>query len=1151
MALHLTVAGSLEPLADHLAAVLEHPLEDPFTPELVAVPGGGVQAWLTARLARRLGATCTDTGDGVVANVELVFPATVVARALGEASGVGRWSTGPLTWAVHEVLQELGDELGQATDAVRARAVADLFDRYTLYRPEMVRGWSAGRDVDGTGSPLDEHHRWQPRLWRAVQEHLGGGPTDAQLVDDLASALEGGDASRLAPELPARLCLFGLASLPPTHLRVLGALAARLDVHVLAPASSEARWRRATAQLDGHLRLPVRRGGDEEEALAVRGGHPLVSSWGRASREANVLLVDRVRARPDATLVEPPPPPALAPGATLLQRLQHGIRADEELPAADDPSRRPLFDPATDPSVRWHRAHGPGRQVEVLRDALLHLFEERDDEGRPRFEPRDVAVLCPDPSAFAPLVEATFAGDPDHGVPAVPVRVADRSLRQDNPLLDAAGAVLDLLDGRFRSSSVLAFATRPPVRFRFGLDVAALTRISEWAEATNVRWGLGPADHERFGLPADLAVHTWRAGLDQLLVGATMAAAGPRLGPGEVAPFPTIEGDDVAVAGALAELVDCLEGALASLRASTTVEAWCGALAGALHDLCAVPDAEAWQWRAVERTLDDLRDEASVDGHPRATPVDPLELATLVRARLSVAGGRPRFGTGAVTVSSLTAQRAVPHRVVCLLGLDTDTASGGLAVEDLVAAKPCVGDRDPRSEQRAQLLDAVLAAGERLLLLSTGHDLRTSAELPPIVPLAELVDVVDATVRTADSGRASRALTVDHPRQPWAEAALTGGGLGAAAPAPWSFDGGALGAAEARRSQATADTRLLPEPLSDAPGDHSGPGGIEVVALAQLVAAVTNPARLLLAERLGLSLAEADEHRSDTIPLKVGPLEEWQIIDRLLAVHLSSRPEQLAEAESAWELVERRRGAVPPLCFGDRPVQEARRRIEAFDEKLAELFRDTVRDPHPVGVEARASRLADGAPMVVEGTVDDVCDDIVLTVTASRFKRKDLLQAWVRVAALTAHDPSRAWRAVTIARDGDKRSDKAAVKLVEVSLLDPADAGGVLALVDDLRRRALRDVVPAFPATTYQWWCKGRSAARSEWEGRYGEATDRWVATAAGSDFDDLLALPLRPDERDGSATCRLAYWAERVWGAFERTTGHAIRSVALDEAAP
>ena len=67
--------------------------------------------------------------------------------------------------------------------------------------------------------------------------------------------------------------------------------------------------------------------------------------------------------------------------ARSLQALlvQHGIRADEAPPvgvAGGQPDRRPLFDPSADHSVRWHRAYGPARQVEVLREKN-HTAESR------------------------------------------------------------------------------------------------------------------------------------------------------------------------------------------------------------------------------------------------------------------------------------------------------------------------------------------------------------------------------------------------------------------------------------------------------------------------------------------------------------------------------------------------------------------------------------------------------------------------------------------------------------------------------------------------------------------------------------------------------------------------------------------------------
>ena len=134
----------------------------------------------------------------------------------------------------------------------------------------------------------------------------------------------------------------------------------------------------------------------------------------------------------------------------------------------------------------------------------------------------------------------------------------------------------------------------------------------------------------------------------------------------------------MAIAGALAELVDRLHAAVRNLSTGSSVDDWCTAMAAALADLCAVPDTEAWQWRAVERVLEEVRAEATVEGVPRTAVIDPGDLSALVRARLAGGAGRPRFGTGAVTVSSLTAQRGVPHRVVCLLGLDDDAGSGSL-----------------------------------------------------------------------------------------------------------------------------------------------------------------------------------------------------------------------------------------------------------------------------------------------------------------------------------------------------------------------------------------------------------------------------------------------------------------------------------------
>ncbi len=1157
MSFHLTVAGSLEPLADQLAAVLSTPLEDPFASEFVAVPGDGVKAWLNARLARRLGASQPGTSDdGIVANVDYQYPATVVTRALGENAGLGRWATGPLTWSIHDVLVAAGPtgsvaEFGSEPDVIRARAIADLFDRYGMYRQDMVLRWSQGADVNAVGAPLESHHLWQPRLWRAVQAHIGG-PTDAERTRELTEQLRDGLlVDELAGTLPERVCLFGLASLPPPHLQVLSALSLHRDVHVFAPTASQARWERVRPLVRERLPLPIRRGTTDEQELTVAGGNPLVNGWGRASREAHVLLIDAANNVP-STVTDAEPRATAPETSTLLDRLQHDLRTDTAppgAPAAEQPDERSPINPATDPSLRWHRAYGPARQVEVLRDALIRLLDETNDDGTFRFHPRDIAVLTPDVARFAPLVEATFAGDPRHGVPALPVRIADRTLRADDPLLDTLGALLAMLGGRFRATEVVSFASRQPVRDRFGFTDEALARIGSWARATHVRWGLGSADHERAGIPDTLVAHTWSAGLDQLLLGATMADGDLRLGIGDVAPFTDIEGSQVVDAGALADFIHSLNGSMAVLQQPSTVNGWCDALAAGLRNLCAVPDADAWRWRAIEKLIEEFRDDAVVDGQPRNDMVDAAELAALLRSRLAGAGGRPRFGTGSITVSALTAQRGVPHKVVCLLGLDDDIGAGGMAVaEDLVAVLPCLGDRDQRSEQRAQLLDAVLCAGERLLVLSTGHDLRTNTELPPAVAIAELFDAVDATFRIDGVGtaRVSAALSTSHPRQAWSEPALEAGALGIEG--PWSFDRGALAAAVARRDRQDSGTDTA-EPLT--PPKLAADGLIERISIADFAAVGGNPAQVLLKSRLGLTVLTEEDDLRDAIELDLAGREEWSIGDALLRARLETGDDWSADDVVAWSEVERARGAVPPMTFGNSVMTRVSNRVEGLRVLLVAALQGAPWQPEPVAI--RLVRDATDRTLLFEGTIPGVIGNKIITVTASRLKDRDLLVSWVRLAALTLHDPTQSWQSVSIGRS--PKEDKLAVQTL--SLRSESDAETILAFMTDFWERSRSDAVPFFPSTSRAVHEGRWKDARDAWEpyGSPGERRDRWANLVFDIDFDELRSIPLRDDERtdgDGSGG-RLAHWSHRVWGTFAETTvvDEAIHKISDVLAAP
>ena len=87
----------------------------------------------------------------------------------------------------------------------------------------------------------------------------------------------------------------------------------------------------------------------------------------------------------------------------------------------------------------------------MLREVLLGLLE--DD---PTLEPRDMLVMCPDIEAYAPLITAAFGlaststrrrrhSHPGH---RLRVRLADRALKQTNPVLAVVARLLDLAGAR-------------------------------------------------------------------------------------------------------------------------------------------------------------------------------------------------------------------------------------------------------------------------------------------------------------------------------------------------------------------------------------------------------------------------------------------------------------------------------------------------------------------------------------------------------------------------------------------------------------------------------------------------------------------------------------------------------------------------------
>ena len=200
---------------------------------------------------------------------------------------------------------------------------------------------------------------------------------------------------------------------------------------------------------------------------------------------------------------------------------------------------------------------------------------------------------------------------------------------------------------------------------------------------------------------------------------------------------------------------------------------------------------------------------------PRAdTPLRLPDISALLDRHLAGRPTRANFRTGTLTVCTMVPMRSVPHRVVCLVGLDDGVFPrlGVVDGDDVLARNPMTGERDIRSEDRQLLLDAIGAATEKLVITYTGANEYSGQPRPPAVPLAELLDTLDVT--TPDKIRDS--IVVDHPLQPFDFRNVEPGKL--VPKVPFTFDPTVLRAARASTGQRGEPPKFICGPLPGAAG---------------------------------------------------------------------------------------------------------------------------------------------------------------------------------------------------------------------------------------------------------------------------------------------------------------------------------------------
>jgi exodeoxyribonuclease V gamma subunit len=970
-------SNRVERLLEALVEVVRQPLSDPLRPEHVVVHSRGMAVWLQQQLALRLGVW---TGGA------FPFPRRFVHDCFRVVLGddaVDAFDQQHLVWSIATVLPGHLGEKGFAelrrflSDDPRgtklfelAARIADRFDQYVVYRPDLVLGWEAGEGSD-----------WQAVLWRSLARARASSPRAPTHAAALASRL----IARLqAPTfdascLPERVCVFGVGSLPPFHVKVLAALAVHCPVHLFLPSPSREYW----AELRSHRELLREVDEPGLHAFEDETGPSLLRSLGTVGRDFQRILEAEVDyEEPMGDLyVEPT-------AATLLASLQRDL-LHMRRPSPEDSASRHVVEP-DDASISIMACHSPMREVEVLHDRILDMLV-----ADPSLEPRDIVVMMSDVDTYAPLVEAVFAREPDRDAPTfVPFSVADRSVRGESPMLEAFHRITALVGGRVTASEVLDLLALDALQRRFELEPEDVDTLSQWISESGVRWGID-ADHRRKHGQPPVAQNTWRFGLDRLLLGYALRGDGRETFAG-VLPHDEIEGQSTALLGTLAGICSRLFENLGRLEAPRPVQAWPEALGALLDDMLVREDQGAWEVEPLRAALESIVADAAQVGHRDAVPL--AVMCNLIDARIEEDRPPRGFLAGGVTFCAVLPMRTIPFRVVCLLGMgDTQFPRSARSVGfDLMRQHPRPGDRSRRLDDRYSFLEALMAARERVLISYVGQSIQDNAVVPPSVVVSELLDhfAESAIVRGSsidlepEQARAAieARLVVRHPMQPFSPRYF-----GADEDArlfsfarTWREGAEALrqGSGVGRSEHAPLLVRRLPPPRDS----------VRELPLSHLERFFHMPAAELLKRRLRVNLSDYSRDRSDREPMELGGLDEWRVGTNLIEHRLDAVP-----AERSLELL-RASGALPHGVPGACRHEVMWRAADPIVETVRPLL-DAGREPSlDIDLEIGGTRLV--------GVLGHRYAGGLVTWQYARVTAKTMLDAWIRHLVHAALAPS-------------------------------------------------------------------------------------------------------------------------------------------------
>ncbi len=729
--------------AEWLAELLSEQLRvtPPALSETIEI---AVSTWPTSRwLGEQI-----SIANGINAQIIFPFPGTYLRKLVAtvlelEVEIDDKWKANHLVWSVLDQLPEILNskqanslkkwmaEKASQNEELNihewhlAKSIAEAFDDYILYRPDLIKKWSSDLNINiDINNNLPSQSDWQPLLFKSLLKSINIDPFAIQ-AEKAIKALQSKTISSV--NLPSEVRFFGISSLAPIHVDFIQALSGVVDVEIFLLTPCKDLWQRSKTRrqqleekwmepLDGswlvespRLEANLGRMGAEFQQLLEGSGEYLLGEW--KERDLFALPVQIAQ--------------NLSREATLIEQLQQNLVSKERL--------FPLHRQPKDNSLLFIECPGVKRQVQVIRDQIIQLLA--NDKT---LEARDILIMTPQVDRFAPLIASVF-NDRNSTKVDLPWRVTDRSQEQKTGIGQFVLLLIDIASKKLTASNLENLLSNSSFLQHKQIKQEEIDELTKLLQKTGFRWGINSTDKD-----GD-ETHSLHWCLNRWLLGLIIPKEHGRV-VGDIAPFTTTV--DPKKIMRWWDLLTKLSDQIIQLRSPKTCCEWVDLLKDILKQSRQKED---------EISLDQTYFLNVLDNWKRVANGCELKLSNLVvkdiiTDSLKIESGRFGHRSGSITVSALEPMRAIPHRVIILMGLDESVFPNTQIRPsfNLLEKKRHLGDPRSSDKDRYTLLEAIMSTREKLIISWNSRDERTGEPLQISPPVQQWINYLQNELSIED-----------------------------------------------------------------------------------------------------------------------------------------------------------------------------------------------------------------------------------------------------------------------------------------------------------------------------------------------------------------------------------------------------------------